>query len=138
MKDTNKIDTTNDEPDGMCFCILCNQEVNQKSYTRHIDKCFILFEYQISYGLNVKSNIEGLFCDNYDRTIIFIANDLKLFFQNIHMFKWDKKRRAQIDLERLHELMRFEELVEKENRLRMSLNERCSVAELRLYKTKAH
>ena len=41
IKDNDKIDTSNDEPDGMCVCILCNQEVSQKSYTRHIDKCFI-------------------------------------------------------------------------------------------------
>jgi hypothetical protein len=28
-----------DEFDGMCFCTLYNQEVNQKSYIRRIDKC---------------------------------------------------------------------------------------------------
>ncbi|CAF4598612.1 unnamed protein product, partial [Rotaria sp. Silwood2] len=53
-------------------------------------------------------------------------------------FTWDRKRHAQIDLERLHQLMHFEELVEKENRLRTSLNERGSVAGLLLYKTTAH
>jgi hypothetical protein len=35
----------------MCFCVLCNQEVNQKSYTRHIDKCFI----RVKTFLNQKS-----------------------------------------------------------------------------------
>ncbi|CAF5018048.1 unnamed protein product [Rotaria sp. Silwood1] len=138
IKDTNKIDTTNDEPDGMCFCILCNQEVNQKSYTRHIDKCFIPFESQVSYGSNVKSNIEGLFCDNYDRTNNLYCKRLKVIFSEHSRDPKDRKRHAQIDLERLHELMHFEELVEKENRLRTSLNARGSVAGLLLYKTTAH
>ncbi|CAF1514831.1 unnamed protein product [Rotaria sp. Silwood1] len=138
IKDTNKIDTTNDEPDGMCFCILCNQEVNQKSYTCHIDKCFIPFESQVSYGSNVKSNIEGLFCDNYDRTNNLYCKRLKVIFSEHSRDPKDRKRHAQIDLERLHELMHFEELVEKENRLRTSLNERGSVAGHLLYKTTAH
>lgn len=78
----------------MCFCVLCNQEVSQKSYTRHIDKCFIRvrefsstrifrfdffqFESQVSYGSNIKSTIEGLFCDNYDRTTNLYCKRLKV------------------------------------------------------------
>ncbi|CAF2377174.1 unnamed protein product [Rotaria sp. Silwood2] len=174
IKDNNKIDTSNDESDGMYFCILCNQEISQKTYTRHIDKCFIRFESQVSYGSNVKSNIEGLFCDNYDRTNNLYCKRLKvicpehsrdpkigpdeacgcplekdLFEVSDELctvpkrlcskhFKWDRKHRAQIDLERLHELMRYEELVEKENRLRTAINERGSVAGLLLHKTTAH
>ncbi|CAF1145425.1 unnamed protein product [Adineta steineri] len=174
IKDTDKYDTINDEHDGMCFCILCNQEISQKAYIRHIDKCFIRFESQVSYGSNVKSNIEGLFCDNYDRTNNLYCKRLKvicpehsrepkiapdeacgcpleknLFEVSDELctapkrlcskhFKWDRRRRAQIDLERLHELMRFEELIEKENRLRIALSERGSVAGLLLHKTIAH
>lgn len=81
----------------MCFCVLCNQEISQKSFIRHIDKCFIRvtstqtklveiwecflsiqFESQVSYGSNVKSNIEGLFCDNYDRTNNLYCKRLKV------------------------------------------------------------
>ncbi|CAF0798544.1 unnamed protein product [Didymodactylos carnosus] len=174
IKDANKLDPSNEEPDWTCFCILCNQEVSQKSYMRHIDKCFIRYESQVSYGSNVKSNIEGLFCDHYDPTNQLYCKRLKVICpehsrdpkigldeacgcpieKNLfdvsdelciipkrtctkHL-KWDRKRRAQIDLERLHELMRLEELVEKENRLRSAVADRGSVAGLLMHKTIPH
>ncbi len=34
---SKKIAMNTDEFDGMCFCTLYNQEVNQKSYIRRID-----------------------------------------------------------------------------------------------------
>lgn len=36
------------------------------------------FESQVSYGSNIKSTIEGLFCDNYDRASNLYCKRLKV------------------------------------------------------------
>jgi hypothetical protein len=47
---------------------------------KFLNKIFFVpqFESQVSYGSNVKSNIEGLFCDNYDRTNNLYCKRLKI------------------------------------------------------------
>ncbi|CAF1554180.1 unnamed protein product, partial [Didymodactylos carnosus] len=132
------------------------------------------YESQVSYGSNIKSNIEGLFCDHYDpsnslyckrlkvicpehsrerkigpdeacgcpieKNLFDVSDELCIVPKRIctRHLKWERKRRAQIDLERLHELMRLEELVEKENRIRSAIADRGSVAGLLMHKTIAH
>lgn len=172
----------NEESDHSIFCVVCGHPVSLKNAIKHMDRCYIKIESQISFGSVYPTRIEGserLFCDVYNRQqqtyckrlqVICpehakepkigpnevcgcpLANDIYQGKQpttaqdfcgrakrkcNKH-FKWESMYRASVDLQRIRQWLKIDEIFEEERRIRSAMSARAGVIPLLLHQTTAH
>ncbi|XP_039249955.2 CXXC-type zinc finger protein 1-like [Styela clava] len=171
-----------DESDQTIFCVVCGHPVSLRGAIKHMDKCYIKIESQISFGSVYPTRIEGserLFCDVYNRQQqtyckrlqvicpehakepkitanevcgcplkedIYTGDEPKLANEfcsrakrkcNKH-FKWESMYRASVDLQRIRQWLKIDEIFEEERRIRNSMVSRAGVVPLLLHQTTAH
>lgn len=50
------------------YCITCGHEIHSRTAVKHLEKCFIKYEAQASFGSRHRTRIDGqsMFCDFYN------------------------------------------------------------------------
>lgn len=171
-----------DESDQNIFCVVCGHPVSLRNAIKHMDRCYIKIESQISFGSVYPTRIEGserLFCDVYNRQQQTYCKRLQVICPehakepkvgpnevcgcplqndiydgdeptkssefcnrakrkcNKH-FKWEAMYRASVDLQRIRQWLKIDEIFEEERRIRSAMAARAGVIPLLLHQTTAH
>ncbi|XP_066255683.1 CXXC-type zinc finger protein 1-like isoform X2 [Euwallacea similis] len=165
------------EKDEECtmYCVTCGHEIHSKTAIKHMEKCFIKYEAQTTFGGACKTRIEGnMFCDFYNasnktyckRLRVLCpehSKDPKISEQEVcgcplvtdlfsptgyfcrvpkksctKHYIWEKLRRAEVDLERVRQWLKLDELLERERLLRATMRNRAGVLALMLHSTFNH
>ncbi|XP_073950640.1 CXXC-type zinc finger protein 1-like isoform X2 [Choristoneura fumiferana] len=158
------------------YCITCGHEIHSRTAVKHMEKCFIKYEAQASFGSRHRTRIDGqsMFCDYYnpangtyckrlrvmcpehfkdpkvsDTDVCGCPLVKKLFEPTgefcrapkkscLKHYQWEKLRRAEIDMERVRQWLRADELVEQERSIRHAMASRAGVLGLMLHSTYNH
>uniref|UniRef100_A0A915HY22 CXXC-type zinc finger protein 1 n=1 Tax=Romanomermis culicivorax TaxID=13658 RepID=A0A915HY22_ROMCU len=179
-------DNDNDEEEANnVYCPTCGHETSAKNALRHINRCFIKYENQTSFGSSQRTlnNVYNIFCDTYNKNSRTYCKRLRVICPEHHKelkldetdicaapldvnpndnsmaplgdlhskpfcmgqkrscikhYKWDKIRRALIDMERLAHLLKLDELHDEQRALRMAQNSRGGILALLLHQTVKH
>ncbi|XP_050672022.1 CXXC-type zinc finger protein 1-like isoform X2 [Leptidea sinapis] len=158
------------------YCITCGHEIHSRTAVKHMEKCFIKYESQSSFGSRHLTRIDGqsMFCDYYNATngtyckrlrvmcpehfkdpkvsdtdvcgCPLVRNTFKLTGEFcrapkkscLKHYQWEKLRRAEIDMERVRQWLKLDELVEQERSIRLAMASRAGVLGLMLHSTYNH
>lgn len=175
-------DENADESDQTVFCVVCGHPVALRTAVKHMDRCYIKIESQISFGSVYPTRIEGserLFCDVYNRQQQTYCKRLQVICPEhskepkvaanevcgcplrndiydgeepsgasefcrrakrkcSRHFKWESMYRASVDLQRIRQWLKIDEIFEEERRIRNAMVSRAGVIPLLLHQTTAH
>ncbi|XP_028161120.1 CXXC-type zinc finger protein 1-like isoform X3 [Ostrinia furnacalis] len=158
------------------YCITCGHEIHSRTAVKHMEKCFIKYEAQASFGSRHRTRIDGqsMFCDYYNPVNGTYCKRLRVMcpehFKDpkvsdtdvcgcplvrdvfeptgdfcrapkkscLKHYQWEKLRRAEIDMERVRQWLRLDELVEQERSIRLAMASRAGVLGLMLHSTYNH
>ncbi|CAG4986347.1 unnamed protein product [Colias eurytheme] len=158
------------------YCITCGHEIHSRTAVKHMEKCFIKYEAQASFGSRHRTRIDGqsMFCDYYNSANGTYCKRLRVMcpehFKDpkvsdtdvcgcplvknvfeltgefcrapkkscLKHYQWEKLRRAEIDMERVRQWLRIDELVEQERSIRLAMASRAGVLGLMLHSTYNH
>ncbi|KAJ2941988.1 hypothetical protein O0L34_g10902 [Tuta absoluta] len=158
------------------YCITCGHEIHSRTAVKHMEKCFIKYEAQASFGSRHRTRIEGqsMFCDFFNPNNATYCKRLRVMcpehFKDpkvsdtdvcgcplvrnvfeptgqfcrapkkacLKHYQWEKLRRAEIDMERVRQWLRLDELVEQERSIRLAMASRAGVLGLMLHSTYNH
>ncbi|CAG4931544.1 unnamed protein product [Parnassius apollo] len=158
------------------YCITCGHEIHSRTAVKHMEKCFIKYEAQASFGSRHRTRIDGqsMFCDYYNPVNGTYCKRLRVMcpehFKDpkvsdtdvcgcplvrnvfeptgefcrapkkscLKHYQWEKLRRAEIDMERVRQWLRLDELVEQERNIRLAMASRAGVLGLMLHSTYNH
>ncbi|CAH2045735.1 unnamed protein product, partial [Iphiclides podalirius] len=158
------------------YCITCGHEIHSRTAVKHMEKCFIKYEAQASFGSRHRTRIDGqsMFCDYYNPINGTYCKRLRVMcpehFKDpkvsdsdvcgcplvkgvfeptgefcrapkkscLRHYQWEKLRRAEIDMERVRQWLRLDELVEQERSIRLAMASRAGVLGLMLHSTYNH
>ncbi|CAH0728256.1 unnamed protein product, partial [Brenthis ino] len=158
------------------YCITCGHEIHSRTAVKHMEKCFIKYEAQASFGSRHRTRIDGqsMFCDYYNSVNGTYCKRLRVMcpehFKDpkvsdtdvcgcplvrnvfeptgefcrapkkscLKHYQWEKLRRAEIDMERVRQWLRLDELVEQERSIRLAMASRAGVLGLMLHSTYNH
>ncbi|KAM3962563.1 LOW QUALITY PROTEIN: CXXC-type zinc finger protein 1 [Aphomia sociella] len=157
------------------YCITCGHEIHSRTAVKHMEKCFMKYEAQASFGSRHRTRIDGqsTFCDYYNPVNGTYCKRLRVMcpehFKDpkvndtdvcgcplvrnvfeptgefcraqkscLKHYQWEKLRRAEIDMERVRQWLRLEELVEQERSIRLAMASRAGVLGLMLHSTYNH
>ncbi|KAI5632431.1 CXXC zinc finger domain-containing protein [Phthorimaea operculella] len=145
------------------YCITCGHEIHSRTAVKHMEKCFIKYEAQASFGSRHRTRIEGqsMFCDFFNPNNGTYCKRLRVMcpehFKDpkvsdtdvcgcplvrnvfeptgefcrapkkscLKHYQWEKLRRAEIDMERVRQWLRLDELVEQERSIRLAMASRA-------------
>ncbi|KAJ8917400.1 hypothetical protein NQ315_002424 [Exocentrus adspersus] len=166
--DPNQENDNEDDAEISMYCITCGHEIHSRTAIKHMEKCFNKYESQASFGSTLKTRIEGsnMFCDFYNtsnRTYCkrlrvlcpehykdpkvsenevcgcpLVTNVFSLTGEFCRAPKKIVYQTLRIDLERVRQWLRMDELVEKEWQIRASMANRAGVLALMLHSTYNH
>lgn len=174
--DQTAIERAEGEDEMSMYCITCGHEIHSKTAIRHMEKCFIKYESQASFGSTFKTRIDGnsIFCDFYNVTSNIYCKRLRVLCPEhckdpkvndtdicgcplttnifeltgefcrvskkscFRHYVWEKIRRAEIDLERVRQWLKMDELLELERQTRSVMASRAGVLGLMLHSTYNH
>nr|CAB3235001.1 ZF(CXXC)-2 CXXC-type zinc finger protein 1 [Phallusia mammillata] len=169
------------ESDHLIYCVVCGHSVSLKSAIKHMDRCYIKIESQISFGSVYPTRIEGsqrLFCDVYNDQQQTYCKRLQVLCPehtkepkvtedevcgcplicdiykskptkpahfcrlpkrkcNKH-FKWETMYRAEVDLQRIRQWLKIDEIFDEERRIKTAMSSRAGIVSLLLHQTTAH
>lgn len=163
-----------DEPS--MYCLTCGHEIHSRTAVKHMEKCFIKYESQASFGSRHRTRIDGqsMFCDYYNPINATYCKRLRVMcpehFKDpkvsdtdvcgcplvrdifnptgdfcraakkscVKHYQWEKLRRAEIDMERVRQWLKLDELVEQERNIRLAMASRAGVLGLMLHSTYNH
>ncbi|WAR27162.1 CXXC1-like protein [Mya arenaria] len=156
--DNEQASETEDDTEYNLFCVTCGHEISQKTALKHLEKCFAkprphLAQYtrRVSRAApcSVTSTTASLgptvsaeeVCGCPLVTDVFeeseeICRTAKRRCNKHHC--WEKCRRAQVDMERVRQWMKIDELFEQERNVRFALSNRMGVLGLMLHQTVDH
>ncbi|XP_026760648.2 CXXC-type zinc finger protein 1-like [Galleria mellonella] len=158
------------------YCITCGHEIHSRTAVKHMEKCFMKYEAQASFGSRHRTRIDGqsTFCDYYNPVNGTYCKRLRVMcpehFKDpkvndtdvcgcplvrnvfeptgefcrapkkscLKHYQWEKLRRAEIDMERVRQWLRLEDLVEQERSIRLAMASRAGVLGLMLHSTYNH
>lgn len=158
------------------YCITCGHEIHSRTAVKHMEKCFIKYEAQASFGSRHRTRIDGqsMFCDYYNPINATYCKRLRVMcpehFKDskvsdsdvcgcplvrnvfdpsgefcrapkkscLRHYQWEKLRRAEIDMERVRQWLKLDELVEQERSIRLAMASRAGVLGLMLHSTYNH
>ncbi|XP_045776634.1 CXXC-type zinc finger protein 1-like isoform X3 [Maniola jurtina] len=158
------------------YCITCGHEIHSRTAVKHMEKCFVKYEAQASFGSRHRTRIDGqsMFCDYYNPINGTYCKRLRVMcpehFKDpkvsdtdvcgcplvrnvfeptgefcrapkkacLKHYQWEKLRRAEIDMERVRQWLRLDELVEQERNIRLAMASRAGVLGLMLHSTYNH
>ncbi|XP_041969950.1 CXXC-type zinc finger protein 1-like [Aricia agestis] len=158
------------------YCVTCGHEIHTRTAVKHMEKCFIKYEAQASFGSRHRTRIDGqsMFCDYYNPINGTYCKRLRVMcpehFKDpkvsdtdvcgcpvvrnvfeptgefcrapkkscLKHYQWEKLRRAEIDMERVRQWLRLDELVEQERSIRLAMASRAGVLGLMLHSTYNH
>ncbi|KAL4705755.1 hypothetical protein ACJJTC_018354 [Scirpophaga incertulas] len=158
------------------YCITCGHEIHSRTAVKHMEKCFVKYEAQASFGSRHRTRIDGqsMFCDYYNPVNGTYCKRLRVMcpehFKDpkvsdsdvcgyplvrnvfeptgefcrapkkscLKHYQWEKLRRAEIDMERVRQWLRLDELVEQERSIRLAMASRAGVLGLMLHSTYNH
>ncbi|XP_077301187.1 CXXC-type zinc finger protein 1-like isoform X2 [Arctopsyche grandis] len=171
-----KDEDSEEETEMSIYCITCGHEIHSRTAVKHMEKCFIKYEAQSSFGSVFKTRIEGnnMFCDFYNpsnqtyckRLRVLCPEHCKepkindtdvcgcplvkdLFIPSgefcraprkscLKHHAWEKLRRAEVDMERVRQWLKIDELMEQERNIRCAMASRAGVLGLMLHSTYNH
>lgn len=171
----NSDDKEADDETSM-YCITCGHEIHSRTAVKHMEKCFVKYEAQASFGSRHRTRIDGqsMFCDYYNpvngtyckRLRVMCPEHFKdpkvsdtdvcgcplvkrVFLPTgdfcrapkkacLKHYQWEKLRRAEIDMERVRQWLRLDELLEQERSIRLAMASRAGVLGLMLHSTYNH
>ncbi|CAH0678671.1 unnamed protein product [Chilo suppressalis] len=171
----NSDDKEADDETSM-YCITCGHEIHSRTAVKHMEKCFVKYEAQASFGSRHRTRIDGqsMFCDYYNPANHTYCKRLRVMcpehFKDpkvidtdvcgcplvkrvfeptgefcrapkkscLKHYQWEKLRRAEIDMERVRQWLRLDELVEQERSIRLAMASRAGVLGLMLHSTYNH
>ncbi|XP_076815802.1 CXXC-type zinc finger protein 1-like [Clavelina lepadiformis] len=170
------------DSDQSIYCVVCGQTVTFKNAIKHMDKCYIKIESQMSFGSVYPTRIEGsqrLFCDVYNEQQQTYCKRLQVLCPehtkepkvaedevcgcplscdvygpsspskpshfcrlakrkcNKH-FKWETMYRAEVDLQRIRQWLKIDEIFDEERRIKTAMASRAGVVSLLLHQTIVH
>ncbi|KPI92438.1 PREDICTED: CXXC-type zinc finger protein 1 [Papilio xuthus] len=158
------------------YCITCGHEIHSRTAVKHMEKCFVKYEAQASFGSRHRTRIDGqsMFCDYYNPLNGTYCKRLRVMcpehFKDpkvsdtdvcgcplvrdvfeptgdfcrapkkscLKHYQWEKLRRAEIDMERVRQWLRLDELVDQERSIRLAMASRAGVLGLMLHSTYNH
>ncbi|XP_047034107.1 CXXC-type zinc finger protein 1 isoform X1 [Helicoverpa armigera] len=158
------------------YCITCGHEIHSRTAVKHMEKCFVKYEAQASFGSRHRTRIDGqsMFCDYYNPINATYCKRLRVMcpehfkdpkvgdndvcgcplVRNVFKptgefcrapkksclkhYQWEKLRRAEIDMERVRQWLKLDELVEQERSIRLAMASRAGVLGLMLHSTYNH
>ncbi|CAH0594112.1 unnamed protein product [Chrysodeixis includens] len=158
------------------YCITCGHEIHSRTAVKHMEKCFVKYEAQASFGSRHRTRIDGqsMFCDYYNPINATYCKRLRVMcpehFKDpkvgdqdvcgcplvrkvfkptgefcrapkkscLKHYQWEKLRRAEIDMERVRQWLKLDELVEQERSIRLAMASRAGVLGLMLHSTYNH
>ncbi|CAG9105533.1 unnamed protein product [Plutella xylostella] len=158
------------------YCHTCGHEIHSRTAVKHMEKCFIKYESQASFGSRHRTRIDArtMFCDYYNANNGTYCKRLRVmcpehfkdpkvsdtdvcgcplvkrvfeptgeFCRNakkscLKHYQWEKLRRAEIDMERVRQWLKLDELVEQERSIRLAMASRAGVLGLMLHSTYNH
>ncbi|XP_047512603.1 CXXC-type zinc finger protein 1-like isoform X1 [Pieris napi] len=158
------------------YCVTCGHEIHSRTAVKHMEKCFVKYEAQASFGSRHRTRIDGqsMFCDYYNASNGTYCKRLRVMcpehFKDpkvidtdvcgcplvknvfdptgefcrapkkscLRHYQWEKLRRAEIDMERVRQWLRLDELVEQERSIRLAMASRAGVLGLMLHSTYNH
>lgn len=158
------------------YCITCGHEIHSRTAVKHMEKCFVKYEAQASFGSRHRTRIDGqsMFCDYYNPINGTYCKRLRVMcpehFKDpkvadtdvcgcplvrnvfdptgefcrapkkscLKHYQWEKLRRAEIDMERVRQWLKLDELVEQERSIRLAMASRAGVLGLMLHSTYNH
>ncbi|XP_023947921.1 CXXC-type zinc finger protein 1 isoform X2 [Bicyclus anynana] len=164
------------EDETSMYCITCGHEIHSRTAVKHMEKCFVKYEAQASFGSRHRTRIDGqsMFCDFYNPSNATYCKRLRVMcpehfkdpkvsdtevcgcplvrnvFESsgdfcrapkkscLKHYQWEKLRRAEIDMERVRQWLRLDELVEQERNIRLAMASRAGVLGLMLHSTYNH
>ncbi|XP_050354170.1 CXXC-type zinc finger protein 1-like isoform X2 [Nymphalis io] len=170
------VDEKEADDETSMYCITCGHEIHSRTAVKHMEKCFIKYEAQASFGSRHRTRIDGqsMFCDYYNPINGTYCKRLRVMcpehFKDpkvsdtdvcgcplvrnvfeptgefcrapkkscLKHYQWEKLRRAEIDMERVRQWLRLDELVEQERNIRLAMASRAGVLGLMLHSTYNH
>ncbi|PSN52659.1 CXXC-type zinc finger protein 1 [Blattella germanica] len=112
-----------DECEMGMYCITCGHEIHSRIAIKHMEKCF-----NKVCGCPLVTNVfkpTGEFCRAPKKSCL-------------KHYCWEKLRRAEIDMERVRQWLKFDELIEQERQIRHLMANRAGVLALMLHSTYNH
>uniref|UniRef100_H2YGR2 CXXC-type zinc finger protein 1 n=1 Tax=Ciona savignyi TaxID=51511 RepID=H2YGR2_CIOSA len=170
------------EIDQLIFCVVCGHSVSIRNAIKHMDKCYIKIESQMSFGSVYPTRIEGsqrLFCDVYNEQQQTYCKRLQILCPEhtkepkvsesevcgcplscdiygretpskpsdfcrcskrkcTRHFKWETMYRAEVDLQRIRQWLKIDEIFDEERRIKTAMSSRAGLVSLLLHQTTAH
>ncbi|GBP58620.1 CXXC-type zinc finger protein 1 [Eumeta japonica] len=177
-KNATILPTDEKEPDDetSMYCITCGHEIHSRTAVKHMEKCFVKYEAQASFGSRHRTRIDGqsMFCDYYNPVNGTYCKRLRVMcpehFKDpkvsdtevcgcplvrdvftptgefcrapkkscLKHYQWEKLRRAEIDMERVRQWLKLDELLDQQRHIRAAMSARAGVLGLMLHSTYNH
>nr|NP_001071905.1 zinc finger protein [Ciona intestinalis]BAE93291.1 zinc finger protein [Ciona intestinalis] len=175
-------DESEGEMDQSIYCVVCGHSVSIRNAIKHMDKCYIKIESQMSFGSVYPTRIEGsqrLFCDVYNEQQQTYCKRLQVLCPEhtkepkvpetevcgcpltcdiygtelptkpnhfcraakrkcTRHFKWETMYRAEVDLQRIRQWLKIDEIFDEERRIKTAMSNRAGLVSLLLHQTTVH